>query len=45
VQVTAFGKLAQELAGELVASDKVYVEGKLTLSTWEKDGEKRAGLS
>jgi single-stranded DNA-binding protein len=26
-------------------ANRVYVEGNLKLNTWEKDGEKRAGLS
>jgi single-strand DNA-binding protein len=46
VQVAAFGTKAEELAGCLKKSDRVYVEGRLKLNTWTgKDGTAQAGLS
>ena len=38
--ITAFGRLA-EISGEyLRIGSKVYIEGKLATSSWEKDGQK-----
>lgn len=45
VRVAVFGAVAQDLVGTLKKSDRVYVEGNLTLRTWEKDGVTRAGLN
>ncbi len=45
VRVAVFGARAEELAGPLKKGDRVYVEGNLTMRTWEKSGEKRAGLN
>jgi single-stranded DNA-binding protein len=46
VQVAAFGAEAEELAGCLAKSDRIYVEGKLRLNTWTgTDGTPKAGLS
>ncbi len=45
VRVAIFGDLAEQLAKTLQKSDRIYCEGTLKLNTWEKDGEKRAGLS
>lgn len=45
VSTAVFGEGAQELAGRLHKGDRVYVEGRLTLRTWEKDGQTHAGLN
>jgi hypothetical protein len=46
LQVAAFGAKAEELAGAVKKSDRVYVEGRLKLNTWTgKDGTAQAGLS
>jgi single-strand DNA-binding protein len=45
LRVAAFGDRAQELANDLHKGDKIYVEGRLTLRTWEKDGQTQAGLN
>ena len=45
VRVAVFGARAEELSGHLHKGHNVYCEGRLTLDTWEKDGEKRAGLN
>lgn len=45
VRVACFGETAERLAGTLHKGDKLYVEGTLTLRTWEKSGETRAGLN
>jgi single-stranded DNA-binding protein len=46
VQVAAVGTKAEELAGAVKKSDRVYVEGRLKLNTWTaKDGTAQAGLS
>lgn len=39
--VTMWGKRAEALSRILNKGDRVFVEGKLTTSSWEKDGEKR----
>jgi single-stranded DNA-binding protein len=39
VSVSAFGELATELPGE-----RIYCEGRLTVSRWERGGERRATL-
>ena len=45
VQVAAVGTKAEELAGAVKKSDRVYVEGRLKLNTWTgKDGTAQAGL-
>jgi len=44
VSVSAFGELATELPEELAKGERVYVEGRLTISRWEKGGELRANL-
>jgi single-strand DNA-binding protein len=44
VDVVMFGKVA-EIAGKWLKKGKpVYVEGRLKLDQWEKDGEKRSKL-
>ena len=44
VDVVMFGKVA-EIAGKWLKKGKpVYVEGRLKLEQWEKDGEKRSKL-
>ncbi len=45
VRIAVFGGRAEELSRHLRKGDKVYCEGRLTLRTWEKDGEKQAGLN
>lgn len=45
LRVAIFGARAEELAGPLTKGDRVYVEGNLTLRTWENSGEKRSGLN
>lgn len=45
VNVTAFDESAINTADKFVKGARVYVEGRLTLDQWEKDDEKRAGLS
>jgi single-strand DNA-binding protein len=46
VSITCFDEKAIEVADKLVKGAKVYVEGKLSLDTWEAaDGSKRSGLS
>ena len=45
VSVTVFEEKARALAG-LTKGAEVYVEGRLTMNTWEgKDGQPRTGLS
>lgn len=44
VRVAVFGERATELAASVHKGDTVYVEGRLKLSTWEKDGQTRHGL-
>jgi single-stranded DNA-binding protein len=44
VSVSAFGELATELPDDLAKGERVYCEGRLTVSRWEKDGELRANL-
>jgi single-strand DNA-binding protein len=44
-QVAVFGDTAEHLAGSLKKGDRVYVEGRLKLNRWEKDGEQKSGLS
>ena len=45
VNVMAFDESAINTADKFVKGARVYVEGRLTLDQWEKDDEKRAGLS
>lgn len=40
-RVTLFGKRAEALAKFLVKGDRIFVEGELRTSSYEKDGEKR----
>jgi single-stranded DNA-binding protein len=44
-QVAVFGDQAAKIAGQITKGSKVYCEGKIRLDRWEKEGEKRAGLS
>lgn len=41
VSCVLFGKRGESLAKILSKGDRVYVEGRLQTSSWEKDGEKR----
>jgi single-strand DNA-binding protein len=45
VRVTVWDDLVITLGEQLHKGSAVYVEGKLRLDRWEKDGEPRAGLS
>ena len=45
VRLAVFGVRAEELSEHLHKGDRIYVEGRLTLRTWDKDGEKQAGLN
>lgn len=40
IDLSAWDKLGERL-GELQKGDNIYVEGKIRLDQWEKDGEKR----
>lgn len=44
VDVTVFGNYAKALSQWLVKGGKVAVSGKLHMSTWERDGQKRRKL-
>jgi single-strand DNA-binding protein len=44
-QIAVFGDQAEKITGQIVKGSKVYCEGKIRLDRWEKDGEKRSGLS
>lgn len=44
VSVSAFGELATELPDDLSKGERLYCEGRLTISRWEKGGELRANL-
>lgn len=45
LQVAVFGDPAAELATRLTKGTRVYVEGRLRLNKWTKDGREHAGLS
>ena len=46
LQIAVFNDLATEMASRLHKGDRVYVEGRIRLNTWQdKDGASRAGLS
>jgi single-strand DNA-binding protein len=46
LRVSVFGPLAQDTAATARKGSKLYVEGSLTLDSWQAaDGEKRWGLS
>jgi single-stranded DNA-binding protein len=45
LSVSAFGDLATGLPDDLAKGERVYCEGRLTISRWEKDGDLRATLS
>lgn len=44
VDVCVFGKRADGLAKILHKGSKVFIEGKLRYSSWEKDGQKRSKI-
>lgn len=44
VRVALFGEKAEEAARAIAKGDRVYIEGRLKLATWEKDGQTRHGL-
>jgi single-strand DNA-binding protein len=44
VSVSAFNGLATALPSDLAAGEKLYVEGKVRLSRWTKDGVERSRL-
>jgi single stranded DNA-binding protein len=46
VRVACFGQVAEEIAARAAKSDRLYIEGSLTLNTWTTSaGEQRSGLS
>ena len=46
VRIAIFGDLAQQFAERAANGDRAYVEGSLTLATWEgRDGQTRTGLN
>ena len=45
VSVKLFGDKAKVAAEALAKGDRVYVEGRLSMDSWEKDGQPRHGLS
>ncbi len=46
VRVACFGQVAEEIAARAAKLDRVYVEGALTLNTWQTAaGEQRSGLN
>lgn len=44
VDCTLFGKRAESVSNYISKGTKVFVEGKLRWSQWEKDGQKRSKL-
>lgn len=44
VRCACFGETAEQ-AAKIVKGATVYIEGKIRLDRWEKDGEAKAGLS
>lgn len=45
VDVTLWGRTAEVAAEYLSKGSPVFIEGRLKLDTWEKDGQKRSKLS
>jgi single-stranded DNA-binding protein len=46
VRVTCFGEVAEEIAGRARKGDRLYIEGSLTLNTWnDAHGEVKTGLN
>lgn len=46
IRVACFGETAERVAASVSKSDKVYVEGSITLNRWKTaDGEERADLN
>jgi single-strand DNA-binding protein len=45
LRVVCFGEAAEKIAAKVRKGDRVYVEGTLTLNTWQSaDGETKTGL-
>lgn len=44
VDVTLFGARAETLQGSLTKGAKVFIDGELRYSSWEKDGQKRSKI-
>lgn len=44
-RATLFGDRAQAMADKIKTGTRIHVEGTGAINTWEKDGEKRHGLS
>lgn len=44
VDVTFFGRMAEVVSQYLGKGSPIFVEGRLKLDTWEKDGQKRSKL-
>jgi single-strand DNA-binding protein len=45
VRVSTFGDRADEVVRMLRKGDRAYLEGRLKLDTWQKDGEQKFGLN
>jgi single-strand DNA-binding protein len=45
VRVACFGEVAQDFAGRAHKGDRVAIEGRLTLSTYQKDGTEKPGFN
>ncbi len=44
VDVTFFGRMAESVSQYLSKGSPIFIEGRLKLDTWEKDGQKRSKL-
>jgi single-strand DNA-binding protein len=44
VDVTFFGRMAELVSEYLTKGSPIFIEGRLKLDTWEKDGQKRSKL-
>lgn len=44
VDCTMWGKLAEAVSGALVKGQRVTIEGRLHMSAWERDGQKRTKI-
>jgi single-strand DNA-binding protein len=44
VDVTFFGRMAELVSEYLAKGSPIFIEGRLKLDTWEKDGQKRSKL-
>jgi single-strand DNA-binding protein len=44
IDVTAWGRTAEVIGEYLTKGSPIFIEGRLKLDTWEKDGQKRSKL-